>query len=153
MYKHNQSVIIKSSIQNVYSIVANIENYPNFIPWISSVKQIDHILNTSKNENPYTQVYQVKVNFKIAQEKFTTKDTFYKNEKIIVELLEGPFKHLKSMWEFIDIENNTTKVNFNIEFDFKSKILSLAFGQVFLIAQQKIFNYFISQLNTQTEIK
>lgn len=144
MYTHKKSIIIDHNIITAYNLVANITDYPNFIPWISSTKQI-----FCNNSTPLVCHYLVEVDFKVTKETFTTKDTFYPNQKIVVELLNGPFKHLYSTWTFTKLTEQTTQVDFFIEFDFKSKLLSAAFGKIFLVAQQKILTYFINQINQQ----
>jgi coenzyme Q-binding protein COQ10 len=139
LFKHSQLCIINKPIDKVYNLVADVEQYPNFIPLIKNVK----ILNSYDN----TIEYSLTLGFKNFNETFSTKDVFYKPNKIEIFLIDGPMKSLYNLWEFKQIDSNTTHVSFYIEFEFKSKILGFAFGNIFTLAQKTIFNYFIEQAN------
>jgi ribosome-associated toxin RatA of RatAB toxin-antitoxin module len=137
LFTHSQSYIINKPIDQVYNLVADVQNYPNFIPLIKQVK----ILNSYDN----TIEYSLTLGFKNFHETFSTKDVFYKPNKIEIFLIDGPMKSLYNLWEFTSIDSQTTKISFYISFEFKSKILGFAFGNIFTLAQKTIFNYFIQQ--------
>ena len=139
MFLHKEEKILPYSVEQIYNVVADVEHYPDFIPWVSRVI----VLN--KNNNIVD--YGVHVDFKIIKERFATRDTFYKNEKIEIFLLDhkdykSPFKFLKNTWYFKKITDNSTLICFEIEFEFKSKILSALFSKIFLLAQNKIIESF-----------
>ena len=131
--------IIEKPVEEIYNLIANVESYPNFIPFITKVDLLKSYDNIKE--------YELSVGFKIFKEKFSTKDIFYKNKKIEIYLISGPFKNLYSQWTFEIISNTTTKVGFEINFEFKSSILARSFSKIFEISQRNIFLYFVSQLN------
>lgn len=142
MFTHSETRILSCKVEEAYNIIANVEEYPSFIPWIEEVKLL------YKNDNVAD--FQVSVNFKVVKEQFSTRDTFYPNEKIVIQLKEGPFKHLYNVWEFEQVTPTTTLVKFYIEFDFKSKILGMLFSKVFIQAQKNILAAFDKQLKKVT---
>ncbi len=137
-HTYHEKIIVNSNIETTYETIANVENYPNIIPWIKQVQ----LLNSYDN----IKEYELTVKFSVFSENFSTKDIFYPNEKIDVSLISGPFKHLNNIWEFKNLSNNTTEVSFYIDFEFKSKLLNISFSKIFLEAQKKIFSGFIKQL-------
>ena len=41
MFTHKEQQILPYPIEHVYAIVAGVEAYPEFIPWVTSVKVLD----------------------------------------------------------------------------------------------------------------
>lgn len=141
MFKYEESVEANCNIEKAYELVSDVESYPRFIPWCSKVELI-----SSDAEYTY---YKVVAKFGMFTQEFTTKNKFYKNEKIEVNLDTGPFKKLYSSWEFKDLGNNKTQISFYIEFEFKSIMLTKLLGKIFLDANKKILTSFLRQLDIQ----
>ncbi|MFL1781104.1 Type II toxin-antitoxin system RatA family toxin [Candidatus Hepatincolaceae symbiont of Richtersius coronifer] len=134
IFTHKENKILPYKADLLYNIIADVENYPHFIPWVSGVE----VLRAYENKKDF----EIQVDFKLIKEKFSTTDTFYKNERIEIVLLEGPFNKLNSNWSFKKIDDHHTLVDFDIELELKSKSLSFLFMPLFGKAQQKIFNSF-----------
>lgn len=139
MFTHKEQQILPYPIEHVYAIVAGVEAYPEFIPWVTSVKVLD------KQDNKIS--YEICVGFKGLSTSFVTEDVFELNKNIEISLVKSnkissPFKSLYNVWRFEKIDENHTLVHFHIDFDFKSIILGKMFSGVFLLAQQKIFQSF-----------
>ena len=85
---------------DLYKIVLDIEKYPEYIPWCSSLE----IINRKKNEIRAKMV----VNYKfIYSQKFTSCVFFDLKKKIIkTKYIDGPLKNLETNWEFIDLKKN-----------------------------------------------
>ncbi|MDR2008438.1 MAG: type II toxin-antitoxin system RatA family toxin [Alphaproteobacteria bacterium] len=132
--KHTEVKILPFERSFIYDIVADVESYPKFIPWIGRVRVLDSYDNTVE--------FEMNVDFKVVKEKFTTRDTFWQDEFIEIELISGPFSYLYNTWKFEVVDNYTTKVTFFIEFEFKSKLLGAMFSNVFIQAQKKIIDAF-----------
>ena len=63
------------------------------------------------------------------------------DSKIIVTNLDGPLKHLKNEWEFQEI-NNTTQLQFFVDFELKNPILNGIMKKSFEIGLNKIAKAF-----------
>ena len=129
MFTHKEQQILPYPIEHVYAIVAGVEAYPEFIPWVTSVKVLD------KQDNKIS--YEICVGFKGLSTSFVTEDVFELNKNIEISLVKSnkissPFKSLYNVWRFEKIDEN----------HFKSMILGKMFSGVFLLAQQKIFQSF-----------
>ena len=55
--------------------------------------------------------------------------------------LDGPFKHLKSVWSFRDLEQGC-EVAFEVDFEFKNAILAGIIGLVFNEAMGRVVRAF-----------
>ena len=73
------------------------------------------------------------VAYRMVHETFTSRVTCEPAEnKILVEYIDGPFKHLENRWIFHDREEGRAcVVEFRIAYEFRSRALSLIMGRMF----------------------
>jgi ribosome-associated toxin RatA of RatAB toxin-antitoxin module len=115
LIKH--SALVAYSAQQMYSLVDAIEAYPQFLPWCKAtyIKQ--------RNDN------MVIATIEIAKgglhKNFTTCNTLTPSNKIVIDLLEGPFEYLSGSWEFSALGPKGCRINFNLSFSFKNKLSAL----------------------------
>ena len=145
MIKHSETLSLKYSSDQMFNLVADIENYPSFIPWCNAVSVISRTEN--KNDGYNVLVADMNVSFKVFKERFSSRVTLYPSSKCInVEYINGPFKFLSNKWEFTDCIDGCT-INFNVEFEFKSRIMQRLIGVVFQEAMRRIVRSFEQQAN------
>ena len=73
---------------------------------------------------------------------FSSQVSYYKEkDKIIVNNLDGPLKHLKNEWIFREI-NNATQLEFFIDFELKNPILNVMMKKSFELGVDKIAKAF-----------
>jgi ribosome-associated toxin RatA of RatAB toxin-antitoxin module len=70
------------------------------------------------------------------KEHFTTRNLLHAPHQMDMELVDGPFKTLNGFWRFTaicdaDAQPRGTRVDLNIHFEFKSKMLDLLMGKSF----------------------
>jgi len=115
--------LVPFSASQMYSLVNDIESYADFLPWCD--KSI--ILEQTERE--------IKASLNIAygslNKFFTTLNKLTPETKIEMQLVEGPFKRLQGEWLFTQLGNDGCKVSLALEFEFKSKFLSMTMGPVF----------------------
>jgi ribosome-associated toxin RatA of RatAB toxin-antitoxin module len=104
-------------------LVADTESYPAFLPWCRSVR----ILSREGDEVVGT-VEMVKGR---VHKSFTTVNRLVKGERIDMELVEGPFKHLQGAWRFQPIGDQGCRVSLDLEFEFSNRLLAMTVGPVF----------------------
>lgn len=140
MIRHSETRSLKYSSDQMFNLVADIKSYPDFIPWCTAVSVISSIEN--KNDGYNVLVANMNVSFKFFKESFSSKVTFYPLlRRINVEYVNGPFKFLTNTWCFTD-SNNGCIVDFNVEFEFRSKIMQRLIGVVFQEAMRRIVKSF-----------
>ncbi len=123
MKKVLKHALVPFSASQMYSLVNDIESYADFLPWCD--KSI--ILEQTEQE--------IKASLNIAygslNKSFTTLNKLTPETKIEMQLVEGPFKRLQGEWLFTQLGNDGCKVSLALEFEFKSKLLSMTMGPVF----------------------
>ncbi len=130
--------IIPCKKNQLIEMVLDIEKYPEFVPWCIEGK----IFQKNESEDLITFNGDLKVGKSILNETFSSQVLYHKNkDKIIVTNLEGPLKHLKNEWTFKEI-NNSTQLEFFIDFELKNSILNSIMKRSFKIGLDKIAKAF-----------
>ena len=62
---------------------------------------------------------------------FTTRNTLVSNQKITLELVDGPFNKLQGHWLLTPLSDEACKVSLELEYEFSNRMFDLAFGRVF----------------------
>jgi len=118
--------------------VADIDSYPEFLPWCAAVRTRKVI---PQDEKIIVDADLV-IAFKVFRERFGSRVTLKPNQTTIdVEYLDGPFKYLNNHWVFTNVDGGC-EADFFVDFEFKSKILQVLIGVVFGEAMQRIVRAF-----------
>ena len=62
---------------------------------------------------------------------FTTRNRLLGNNRIELQLVEGPFTSLNGHWTFSQLGSDGCKTEMYLKFDFNSRMLNATFGKVF----------------------
>ncbi|MBF0182138.1 MAG: type II toxin-antitoxin system RatA family toxin [Magnetococcales bacterium] len=117
----------------MYTLVADVERYPDFLPWCSSTRVWDR--------TPTQFMAEMTVSFKGIRETFRTMDILVPDKRIEVNLKDGPFKYLASLWTFAPVANGA-QVDFFIDFTFQSRMKEVIMGPVFSEASRRMLTAF-----------
>ena len=140
MIKHSETRSSKYSSDKMFDLVADIENYPDFIPWCSNALITSRL--EKKEDDTEVLMADMSISFKIFRESFSSRVTLYPlSKEITVEYIDGPFKFLSNRWIFTSC-NDGCIINFNVEFEFKSRMMQSLIGLVFQEAMRRIVSSF-----------
>ncbi|MDA7704955.1 type II toxin-antitoxin system RatA family toxin [Rickettsiales bacterium] len=130
--------IVPFSAKEMFDLVMDVESYPQFLPWCDKGKIIEN------NDNKV--IADLDISFKTIRKKYTSKITINhisKNEyEVFVRAVEGPFKKLETYWHFKDVNHKESKIYFDIDFEFNSKLLSSMLNFIFKKAKMKMIESF-----------
>lgn len=111
----------------MFALVADVERYPEFLPFCSSLK----VLSRQAIEGGEESVARMTVGYKAINESFTSRvRTDVADKRIDVAYLDGPFRYLENRWRLIDDERGST-IDFFIDYEFKSRMLAVIAGAMF----------------------
>jgi len=119
----HQSLTVPHSVSEMYQLVDKVEDYAQFLPWCTESK----VLSRDEDEVRATLVLEASG----FQKAFTTCNRLQKDKMIEIRLVDGPFHQLEGFWRFDSLEENKSVVTLDLEFEFSSKLLALAFGPFF----------------------
>jgi ribosome-associated toxin RatA of RatAB toxin-antitoxin module len=123
MTEIHKSALVKYSAEAMFKLVENIEAYPEFLPWCSGSR----IINRS-DDVVEAELMISRGGFK---KSFATRNQSDGGGRIIMTLIDGPFKYLKGAWNFMPLRENASKISLDLEFEMSGTIANLAFGAVF----------------------
>lgn len=139
MPQHSDSRILPYTADQMYALVADVERYPEFLPWNSAAR-----VRTRTPQPDGSEVVEADlvISFKVFRERFGSRVTLWPAiRRIDTEYLDGPFKYLKSGWTFADTPEGC-KVDFFVDFEFRNAILGKVIGVVFGEAMTRIVRAF-----------
>ena len=135
MPKIHREALLPYSIQVMYDLVNDVARYPEFLPWCSSTEILE-----SSNSLMRASIGIKKMGI---SKQFSTENRLFPHEKIDMKLLNGPFKYLHGVWQFIPIEDMGCKVILDLEF--LSGIMSLPFKKIFEPAADSMLQAFVTR--------
>ena len=123
MPTHAEKRILPYTPHQLYSLVADIESYPEFLPWCMAARVRERRKNLI--------VADLIIGFRMIRERFTSRVTLDPEERRIdVAYAEGPFKYLNNHWVFEDHPDGCL-IDFYVDFEFRSKLLQKMIGVLF----------------------
>ncbi|WP_372839077.1 type II toxin-antitoxin system RatA family toxin [Phaeovulum sp.] len=140
MPTHSEKRIMPYTAAEMYALVADVEHYPEFLPWNSAARiRSRQPLEGGKE----LQVIDLVISFKLFREKFGSRVVLDPAlHRIDTEYLDGPFRYLKSWWHFSDREGGGCEVDFHVDFEFRNFVLQKVIGVVFDEAMRRIVRAF-----------
>jgi coenzyme Q-binding protein COQ10 len=119
----------------MFELVTDVESYPRFLPLCRALR----VRRREEKAGKIILVADMTVGYKAIRETFTSRVTCERSKlRILVEYVDGPFKHLENLWVFHDRdEGRACLVEFYIRYEFKSHFLGAIMGSVFDAAFRK----------------
>ena len=141
MRTHKETYNINANKEIIFDVIANIENYPTFLPWCIGAR----LTETYELSDIIIKRAELVIAFKSFRESFFSDIQLNrKNWTINIQSNNKPFKSLKGQW-IIQEKDDHCEVSFEIKFEFKSMILEKLIGAVFFNAVKSIIKAFEEQ--------
>ncbi len=136
----SKSALVAHSAEQMFKLVDDILAYPEFLPWCN--KATERLRDNNIVEASLSIAYSG------LHKEFATRNTNTPYEKIEMQLLDGPFRHLNGIWLFEPLNEMACKVSLNLEFEFSSKLVSMSFGPIFSKIANSLVDAFIKRSET-----
>ena len=135
----HKTVFLSYSAEQMFELVAKIEDYPKFLPWCGGVKVEpagEHVVAT------------LDINYHGLVQSFTTSNTNTAPTQIKMKLVNGPFKSLDGTWHFKALRADACKVEFDLHYEFSNKVLEQLIGPVFGAIANSMVDSFCKRAET-----
>lgn len=151
-----RQALVPYSPQAMFDLVANVERYPQFLPWCASSRvlvQRDDGIDAS-----------LQVRFKGIQQQFSTRNYHQAPSHISMQLLDGPFERLEGAWHFdalgtaagsglddryaksdSEVVLEGTKVKLRLDYQMKSGLLAKLFSPAFDMIAAQMMDAFLTR--------
>jgi len=146
MPSHTERQILPYNPQQMFDLVADVEHYPDFLPWCSNAR----ILERREREL----LAELTISFKHFSESYVSRVIFKRPENessegsLDVNMVKGPFERLVNHWQFNPRDGGGCEVDFSLDFKFRSLILEKLIGALFGKATEKMVSAFRSRADT-----
>lgn len=133
MTRIQQQQFLPFSTEQMFCLVNDIEQYPQFLPFCAQAK----ILRADDKQVQATLFIQ-KGPLSL---QFSTVNYLTAFSQIQMKLLDGPFKSLDGVWQFTEMGTGS-KISLILDFELKAKLLKLTLGPLFSSLAQNMVDIF-----------
>jgi|TARA_B110000196_G_C20535668_1_gene382078 ribosome-associated toxin RatA of RatAB toxin-antitoxin module len=136
--------LVLHSQEKMFNLVDRVEDYPDFLSWCDKTEIIERSEKITKAT--------IFINYHNVKQSFTTKNIKTFPKKMKINLINGPFRILKGEWNFIEIEKDTCKIEFELQYEFSNYVLDKLISPVFNIIANTFIDNFVSKANKDLDV-
>ena len=114
MTEIRRSALVKFSSAQMFDLVNEIEAYPKRFAWCAGAEVIE------RGENAL--VARLDLKFAGFHLSFTTRNVVDPPRQLQMNLVDGPFRSLCGVWDFIALGDAGCKIMFALDFDYAGKL-------------------------------
>jgi ribosome-associated toxin RatA of RatAB toxin-antitoxin module len=109
-----RSALVKYSPAQMFDLVNEVEAYPKRFPWCSAAEILER--------QDSVLVARLDLKFAGFHQSFTTRNTVDPPKRLQMDLVDGPFRSLEGVWDFIALGDAGCKVAFALDFDYAGRL-------------------------------
>ncbi len=123
MREVKRSALVSQPPAKVFALIEDIESYPQFLPWCTHARVLERhgsivVASLGVRQGAFTGA-------------FTTRNTLTPDTRILMQLVEGPFRHLEGRWDLAPIEAHGCRVELAVSFEFKNRLSGMIMEPLF----------------------
>ena len=136
-----RSIEIQAAHHNIYNIVADIEQYPIFLPWCESSEIIQNHSNIV--------IAKLSLNLFGFRTSITTENQMQKPENIKMTLKSGPFRKFNASWLFEPKSASTTQVTYTMNYQLINPLVERIIEKNIDLFIDQLMRSFTNQYNQE----
>jgi coenzyme Q-binding protein COQ10 len=136
MPTHAETKLVPYRPDQLFDLVADVGKYPQFLPWCVAAR----VRSATEAEL----LADLTIGFGPFRESFASRVTLDRPHQVRVRYENGPFRYLKNQWKFTP-DPRGCRVDFFVDFEFRSRLLQAAIGVVFNEAVRRMVNAFLKR--------
>ncbi len=129
-----RSALVRATPGQMFDLVNDIEAYPSFLPWCRRAAIV------SRAEDELTATLEIARG--ALSKRFSTRNRLHPPQRIEMYLVNGPFRRLHGEWSFSDYGQGLCNVEFELVFEYSSKLVALTLGPLFAHAADTLVEAF-----------
>lgn len=133
MLKHSEKRFLPYTPEQLFTLVADVDSYPEFLPWCLDARV------TARNDEEMKA--DLIVGYKMFREKFTSVVALHPHRNIEVSFVSGPLSHLQNSWQFASAKGGC-ELGFDLAFAFRTPLFANLFGAFFENAMKRMAHAF-----------
>ena len=132
-----RSALVPFSAERMFSLVGDIERYPEFLPWCAAARV--------HSESEAVVVAELEVSRAGISQRFTTRNALAPGRSMTLELVEGPFEWFAGEWRFTPLAEDACKVELEMDFEYAGRIARTALAPFFAKAADEQVDAFCAR--------
>ena len=137
-----KSMLVSYSAGQMFDLVNGVENYQEFLPWCGGAEILE--------QEEQALHARLKIDYKGIRQSFSTRNRTErpvagKHGSIVMELADGPFRALDGRWDFKPLGEGACRIDFQLRYEFSSKLLEKALGSVFNYIANSFVDAFVKR--------
>ena len=136
----NKSVLIWYSPEEMFSLVTDVNHYPEFLPWCDHARVLEQIDDGV--------VAEIGISMGGIRQSFVTRNLHEAGRRVQMQLVKGPFSRLNGDWHFQPVGDGAeraARVNLHLDYGFNSAPLAAVVGPVFDRIASSLMDAFVKR--------
>ncbi len=136
----SRSALVHYTAREMFDLVDDVDRYKEFLPWCSDSGTLWHEADERKAF--------ITISKGGISKSFSTINRVQPGKMLEMRLVEGPFQRLDGYWRFQDLAEDASKVSLDLEFEFSSTLVRMAFGRMFDQLANRLVDAFVERASS-----
>jgi coenzyme Q-binding protein COQ10 len=123
MAVYTQRRHLKYTAPQLFDLVADVERYPEFLPWVIA----SHI----RRRHDHTILVDMTIAAGPLRKRFSTAGVLHRPHRIDISGADALFDRFEQRWIFESAAEGGTDVEYHVDFQFRSRVLQMLMGAAF----------------------
>lgn len=114
MIEIRRSALVKYSPTQMFDLVNDVEAYPKRFAWCTGAEVSER----------HEEMLVARLDLKFAgfKQSFTTRNTMMRPERLVMEMVDGPFRSLDGVWNFVALGDAGCRIAFALDFEYAGRL-------------------------------
>jgi len=135
-----RSALVPFSAQQMYALVDDISQYPQFMHGCIAAEEVSRT-----DDELIGRLTLGKAGMRYS---FTTRNQLVPPERMYMSLVEGPFRSFSATWHFKALTEHACKVSLSMQFDWAGGLLGAAMEKLFQHSANTLVDEIVDRANT-----
>ena len=132
-----KSVIVPHSRDTMFTLVDEVERYPEFLPWCPATELLERSDEVTRA--------RLEVDYHGLKTHIETLNRKHPPESMQLEFVDGPFQEFSGLWSFSPLGDEGCRVEFALDYAFSSRVLEATLGPVFGHIMETLVESFVAR--------
>lgn len=137
MREIKHSALVSATPGQVYELIADVERYPEFLPWCTSAR--------IEAREPGAVVATLGVRRGLLRSEFTTRNALDPGRSVSMRLVRGPFRELEGDWTLTPIGARGTRVDLHMRFALANPLTAAMLEPLFAEITSQLVDAFVAR--------
>ncbi len=137
MREVKRSALVAQPPSRLFALINDIESYPRFLPWCTHARV--------QSRTACEIVATIGVKKGPLHGEFSTRNELEPDKRILMHLVDGPFKMLEGQWVLTPIGPDGCRVELTMRFAFKSALSAMMFDHMFAETVGSLVEAFVTR--------